>query len=356
MEINLSTSNSRDLPVVTVKFSIGFGNNLFQYIFSRLLAEHHGLKHAHPFLPGFNIKSTECKPNHNFDTICIRQEKHVTGAYKKYFGTPLSKSNYDVVGYFEDYSIYAPHLSKIKSWFPKVKKRNKNDLVLHLRLQNRIVQTNHFLNLIKPSSYAKVLKKFNYKKLHIVTDLEKWEKYSTKDILKIKKDLLNGPNPGVAWISTEDSLLYVNALIKTLSKFNPTVHCSKSPTIYGSGGLRGHFMPAFNFIRSFNQVILYNSTFSWWAAVLSGASRVAVFSMWKPGREDNNPNLGSTNYDGWFNYGSKKDLISNDSSYSKYKILNWEQRHKRSTLINRIIKILRMLLFRKSHNPKRDYR
>ena len=33
------------------------------------------------------------------------------------------KFNYDVIGYFEDYTIYGPHLDKIRNWFQKLKKK-----------------------------------------------------------------------------------------------------------------------------------------------------------------------------------------------------------------------------------------
>ena len=39
-----------------IKFSNGFGNNLFQYCFGRLLSEYHNLNYSHPSLPEFKIK------------------------------------------------------------------------------------------------------------------------------------------------------------------------------------------------------------------------------------------------------------------------------------------------------------
>ena len=351
----MHTLKTNEKPVVKIKFSIGFGNNLFQYIYSRLLAEHHKAELSHPFLPGFKFEAKNFKLNSKFRTIHVKKKEYATGAYKKYFMNTREKCNYNLVGYFEDYTLYSEHLEKIKNWFPKIEKNNKNDLILHLRLQNRLVEVNHFLNLIEPKKYISVIRMFKFKKLHIVTDLEKWEEYYEKDILKIKKDLLAGPNPGTTSVAIEDSLLYVNSLIKELSKLNPIVHCSNAQTIFGSGGLRGNFMDAFNFIRSFDQVIMYNSTFSWWAAVLGGASKVAVFSLWKPDRETNCPNLGNTNFPGWFSYGNKSDLISNRPEFKKYKTLSWKQRYLRSTILKRIIQVFRLITFAKKYNSKRDY-
>ena len=144
MGINLPILKSKSKPVVKIKFSIGFGNNLFQYVFSRLLAENHDAELSHPYLPGFNFKSQNIDLNKNLKTIHVKKKKYETGAYDKFFKKNSIKYNYNLIGYFEDYTIYGPHLDKIRNWFPKVEKIYKDDLVLHLRLQNRLIEVNHF--------------------------------------------------------------------------------------------------------------------------------------------------------------------------------------------------------------------
>ena len=101
----------------------------------------------------------------------------------------------------------------------------------------------------------------------------------------------------------------MNHLIQGFDELNPIVHCNGAETIDGSGGLRGGFIHDFNLTRSFNQVIIFNSTFSWWAATLSGAKKVAIFSPWKIAKPiQSRRNLGETNYPGWFSWGSVDDL------------------------------------------------
>ncbi len=75
--------------------------------------------------------------------------------------------------YFEDYTLYENHLDRIRSWFPQIKKTNMTDLILHIRLENRIVQKTHYKNAISPLVYKKVmLSNFNFNKLYLVTDTE----------------------------------------------------------------------------------------------------------------------------------------------------------------------------------------
>jgi hypothetical protein len=296
---------------VIPKFTIGFGNNLFQYCYSRLLAEKNNLdlwiSHGDGSLTGFGIQPNICDINPSLPTVFIND----TNYKKSLFMDDLQDRNVGVNGYFEDYKIFKPFLSEIRSWFPQQKITNTKDVVLHLRLQNRLIQVSHNKNHIKVDSFKRVLKEFEYENLHIVTDAEKWEPYSSEDIEKIRHEISIGPNPpsNSPWVDIEQSKKYINHLIEEFRDLNPIVHCNGAKTIKGSGGLRDDYMKDFNLIRSFNQVIIFNSTFSWWAALLSGAEKVAVFDPWKiakPKRQRRN--LGKTNYPGWFNWGSVEDL------------------------------------------------
>ena len=77
----------------------------------------------------------------------------------------------------------------------------------------------------------------------------------------------------------------------------------------GTGGLRGGFIDDFNLLRSFDKVIIHNSTFSWCAATLSGASNVAIHNPWKIAKPvHQRRNLGETDYPGWFPWGGKEAL------------------------------------------------
>ena len=285
------------MGTVAINFTIGFGNNLFQYACGRLLAQKNNLSLRHAALEEVGISAETSPIDPSLPTVYVNDSN-----YKKaLFTESFENQNVVVNGYFEDYRILRPHLDEIRTWFTPVEKTNNKDLILHLRLQNRLIQVSHNKNHITADSFISAIQKFDYDNLHIVTDAEKWTPYNLEDIEKIRHEIQIGPNPPTnsPWVEPEQSLEYMNHLIDGFSDLKPTVHCNNAETIKGSGGLRGGFIDDFNLLRSFNQVIVHNSTFSWWAATLSGAEHVAIFNPWKIAKPAHQRrNLGETNFPG----------------------------------------------------------
>ena len=291
--------------VVQVNLTIGFGNNLFQYCFGRLIAEKNNLNLNHREIKEFSIAKSLNPVDSNLKTIVIDDSNYIQA-----FNSDLSSNNVIVNGYFEDYRIYKNNMQKIRSWFPPVKKTNPNDLILHLRLQNRLIQKTHHRNHISAEGYIKGINKFDFDRLHIITDAKKWANYTLQDLEEIRHEVQIGPNPSLRspWVDINKSEEYINHLIEGLNSLNPIVHCNNEPVIEGSGGLRSGHMKDFDFIRTFNNVMIFNSTFSWWAAFLSDAENVGTWEPWKPNKGAKNKNLGRTTYDGWFSWGTTEDL------------------------------------------------
>ena len=127
--------------VVAINFTIGFGNNIFQYCYGRLLAEKNNLKLMHDELPGFLLPASTCEVDRSLPTKFINDSNCLQELM-----TPQQNTNIVVNGYFEDYTLYQNEIERIKSWFPKQQKTNNEDLILHFRLQNRLVQKIHWCN------------------------------------------------------------------------------------------------------------------------------------------------------------------------------------------------------------------
>jgi len=292
-----------------MKFSKGFGNNLFQYAFGRLLSEYHNLNYSHDAIPELGIKKKVYKFNKNLKTIKFKAKSNLEAKkydkdHQKYFQKEYRGYNFDFysfIFYFEDYTLYKPYLEKIRLWFPSVKKNNKEDLVLHFRLTNRLVWETHYKNFVKPEAYREVIKfNFKFKRLFIVTDAEKWDYVNKKDIENIKKKIaIQYKGNPTQFIPTNVSVKFMNRLVDNLKEFNPILYNGKS------------MIDDFNFIRSFDQVMFKNSTFAWWASVLGNALKVGAFGPWKPGKgKKKNRNLGQADFPGWFSWGEIDDLMN----------------------------------------------
>lgn len=283
------------IGTVKVAFTPGFGNNMFQYVFCRLLSESKGMKYNHPPIPEMGIIANDEPMNKKLKTIKIKvTSKRDNGSdeiFRKYLKKCKPNCNYYFFGYFEDYAIYKPHLDRIRLWFPSVPKTNTTDLVLHLRLQNRLVQQTHAKNFISFEKYQNAIEQFKFEKLYIVTDCKTWRYLEKQDVEDLQKQFASVTKEG-GFASPDQTIGYMNSMIDGFSQYNPIIRNSPK------------FIDDFNFIRTFDQVLFKDSTFTWWATVLSKASKVGVYGPWKPNKGNiRNKNLGHTDYPGWFSWG-----------------------------------------------------
>ena len=70
---------------VAVSFTIGFGNNLFQYTYARLLAEKNGLNLSHRAISEVGIEAQTSTPDQTLPMIVVDDSN-----YKKIFFTHKS--------------------------------------------------------------------------------------------------------------------------------------------------------------------------------------------------------------------------------------------------------------------------
>lgn len=216
------------------------GNQIFSYVFARLLAIHNNLKLITMF-PYHKLLNTT---PHEEGRILNEPDIFVNDLYhdqheKLWFKNKMN-GKVHVSGFFQWPNYYEGKEKLIKSFFnlPPVKKRPKEEIVLHYRLTD--YHSPGLKSVIHPGWYQNILGskiRFNNKcKLYIVTD-DPADKL-IKNLLVFKH---NGMLPEIISVSPEHD---------------------------------------FHFIREFDTIICGNSSFSWWAAFLSEATNIYTFADW----------------------------------------------------------------------------
>tara|TARA_R100000278_G_scaffold29947_1_gene27612 strand:- start:52465 stop:53292 length:828 start_codon:yes stop_codon:yes gene_type:complete len=275
--------------MIYVKFTNGFGNNLFQYNAAKVLAEKKNTEvlaiaptpdyYAKNCLENIGVKFTE-----NFNPNNARQvndDNYLQTLNGLSFG-----DDFVLNGYFEDYNFYYDKIDYLKSIYPKVKNTNHNDLVLHFRTGDRLFMKNEFYTKPKVQNYLNAMSQFNFNRLYIVTDMPKWGHVTAEELSNMKFHLHVPENDRV---DINESVDYFNSFIDGFSQFEPII---ENRSIYED----------FNFIRSFKNILFEHGTLGWWASVLSEATRVGVYGPWRSWKK-NNKNLSSIPLKGWFKWG-----------------------------------------------------
>jgi len=275
--------------MVVVKLTNGFGNNLFQFVAAKQLSKYHDQElvvlcaeeyYAKSDLQDLGILSSVTHPS-------LPGAHSVSeNNYLHCFSDDFKDDNFIVNGYFEDYRYYINNLDEIKKWFPKIEKRQDNDLVLHFRAGDRLLYKSTFEHRTLPQRYLAAIQEFEFDNLHVVTDMPKWDYITVKELENLTFHVGVAPDRRV---EAHRSVDYFNSFIDVLSKYNPTF---KKRTIAED----------FNFIRSFDNILFEHGTMGWWASVLSEASRVAVYGPWRSWKGKTNKNLSQVELEGWFQW------------------------------------------------------
>jgi len=274
--------------VVAIQLTNGFGNNIFQYVAARLLAEYLDSSlyiippssnyYAIPDLQALGFDFTQ---RNIVNPIKINDKK-----YKFCYDQRLKGKHILLSGYFEDYTLYIDHLEKIKSWFPNIENTLSRSLVIHMRTGDRLFMKNEFYTKPRAEDYLRAIEKFDFDKLHIVTDMPKWD-YVTAQELGDMKFHLNVPESERVPIG--ESVKFFNEFVDGFARYKPDV---KKRTI----------VEDFNFIRSSDNILFEHGTLSWWAAVLSSANKVGVYGPWRPWKGSSNKNLSNIPLQNWFKW------------------------------------------------------
>ena len=205
-----------------------------------------------------------------------------------FFNKKYSGHGFNVRGYFEDYLIYKDHLDEIRLWLTPVDKTNTEDLVLHLRLGDRLFYRNSYDPGMKvePECFLRAIEKFDFHRLHIVTDMKVWDKITVEQAMKMRFHIRTPSEPDVMKMGVN----HMNSLVESFKPLSPIVRLNQK------------ISDDFNFIRSFDKILFQHGTLAWWAAAVSHASKVGVYGPWRPTKGPKNKNLGKADFPGWFGW------------------------------------------------------
>lgn len=269
-----------------VRFTNGVGNNIFQYVFGRLLAEERGYQLCSGALDVASIPSTQ---SHTCPRIWVQTIGLHESNWLQYFDRPLAR-HVVVHTYPEDFRIYKPHLARIRGWFGEVQSRADDDLVFHLRLGDRLLRKNTYASrgFVSARQFMQAIQHFSFDRLHIVTDMPVWRRLEVSDLDGMR---FHATIPRHRRVSLENATNYFNEVFETLNGLDPIVRAGQS------------VKEDFAYMRGFKKILLQHGTLSWWAAALSDADEVAVYGPWRPFNGDRNRNLGETDLPGWYQWG-----------------------------------------------------
>ncbi len=238
---------------ININYSGRLGNNLFQYVFARLLAAQSGMHLATPFPYQHFLKTTPCTPgavherprrtireknvplivagNQVLDSAALRARRAETPDHYNLSGIldqPLEPGRYTLIGNFERSDFYNPREAQIKSFFDlEPLAKNQEDLVMNVRMGDFA----EWDLLLHPQWYLSILGQEQFRRLYIV-----------------------GARPDEPYL-------------KYFAHYDPVV-------------IPADPVGNFHFIRTFDRIVCSNSTYCWWAAFLSEASRIYTSDKW----------------------------------------------------------------------------
>ncbi len=218
------------MSTVHILYRARFGNHLFQYVCARLFAERNGLRLITPFTHPHLVRMAPHDGDH-WATPPATPEVRLDDGHNVLDTQWPSQRRYVLDGWFQVSEWYHRARKEIDSFAfpePAIPEVNRKDIVANMRLGKGYRDMGW---VIHPSWYLEVLSRERFERLHIVTD---------------------DPVP---------------EYLAHFAKYDPVVV---------SSGREGDW----KYLRSFERIVCSNSTFGWWAAFFSQASRIYTFKPW----------------------------------------------------------------------------
>jgi hypothetical protein len=222
--------------MVTCEWHGRTGNNIFQYVFARVLAYKNGLKMGTEWPHQGFIRTSLHTPGETcHDPIEKINDLYYDQHDKDWYNNNYNGKRVYCSGFFQHPKYYDGYADLIRSFFiiDPHDKRPSSDIVMHIRLGD--YADPGLMSVIQPAWYGKILQRLKFHpkthRLYIVCE--------NRDDPYLKKFLHYKPEI-VSQSASQD----------------------------------------FHFIRSFDTILCSNSSYCWWAAWLSTASRIFTFSHW----------------------------------------------------------------------------
>ncbi len=225
-----------------------FGNNMFQYALARVIADKFNLDYKtdknfdeeETHYSGFYNEFLKLDEKHNLDIssfYAIREDniKNLLSLSKEEFiNSNFNSKNLRLEGYFQDNILFTG--KDIKKYFKiddsKILKTDDDDLCLSLRLGSDFKCNDWVIN---PDIIIDFLENIFFKQLIIVTDV------------------------------------YDSLILDKFKRFSPIIYNNNS-----SKPIKDFYT-----LMSFKNLIITNSTFSYWAAVLGRSNTIYALKNWK---------------------------------------------------------------------------
>lgn len=249
--------------MIRIDWEYSFGNNLYHYIIARMLAESKNLDLSYVNDSRWTNVNDPSKSHAKILTDPIEYFNHlnITIPYLPVKRKNISLRNKNQLKEinknadyilsrrnswnFFDRDAFIKDISKIRSWFPKIKNKNNKDLVVHARLGKDFYRKNRIPEFKKIKN---LLESIDYEKIYICTD------------------------------SPEDEYIqnFKNMGKECIVKSKGTRNCDIQTGYFLNEVDSDLIIDDFNFIRSFDKILLTSpkSTFSFLSAALSEASTV----------------------------------------------------------------------------------